>query len=449
MLANNKTKYWHSLPESKRQNIKAIFLLVVISLVIVFVISSISSKKEKNLLRDKKKEEREIAKYKMPESISAVEDAWLLSSQKEIDDLRKDNKQKDKAIDGLRQELEKITNKIDLLKEGDSAQLDSLAKKILELESQNKNKPQDQERYSAILSGEYQPKNSNLNLNPLAQNNKQDFSDPFPRGGSGNDYANYDQMNVPEARSIAIVNFAPKNKKKTFDLKNYLPAGSYARAVLISAVDASVGISSQGDPRQVLFRIISDAKSASDGETEPLRVDISGCIVTGAAAGDLSSERAYVRLLKMTCSEAGQVIETDIEGYAADGSDGKSGIVGKVISREGDLVTKSFLAGAISGIGSGLSDKFQGGVTFSDGFSTLDGISSEQIMKQGVGEGIKKSSDNVADYLIKRAEQYQPVVSIASGKEVELVFVSGTYLDGRIIKVNEEKKQSNLFQYNK
>ena len=70
-------------------------------------------------------------------------------------------------------------------------------------------------------------------------------------------------------------------------------------------------------------------------------------------------------------------------------------------------------------------------------------------MKQGVGEGIKKSSDNVADYLIKRAEQYQPVVSIASGKEVELVFVSGTYLDGRIIKVNEEKKQSNLFQYNK
>ena len=50
-------------------------------------------------------------------------------------------------------------------------------------------------------------------------------------------------------------------------LESWLPAGSYADAVVLAGVDASAGVSSQGDPRPVLLRLTSAARSAAeDGE---------------------------------------------------------------------------------------------------------------------------------------------------------------------------------------
>ena len=42
-----------------------------------------------------------------------------------------------------------------------------------------------------------------------------------------------------------------------------MPAGAYAEAVVLAGVDASVGVSSQGDPRPVLLRLTGKAKSAA------------------------------------------------------------------------------------------------------------------------------------------------------------------------------------------
>ena len=131
---------------------------------------------------------------------------------------------------------------------------------------------------------------------------------------------------------------------------SWLPAGAYAEAVVLAGVDASVGVSSQGDPRPVLLRLTGKAKSAaSDGEV--LEADVAGCTLTGAAYGDLSSEKIYVRLQTMTCAgpETGSVIETKVTGFVAGG--GKAGVRGPVVSREGALVEKAFLAGLVSGAG--------------------------------------------------------------------------------------------------
>ena len=49
---------------------------------------------------------------------------------------------------------------------------------------------------------------------------------------------------------------------KTYQLGAYLPAGSYAPAIVISGVDASVGVSSQAEPKPVLFRITGPATTA-------------------------------------------------------------------------------------------------------------------------------------------------------------------------------------------
>lgn len=214
-----------------------------------------------------------------------------------------------------------------------------------------------------------------------------------------------------------------------FNSEEYVPSGAYAPATIISGVDASVGLSSQSDPRPILLRIKGPALSSIyDGNVQ--QADLTGCLVTGAASGDLSSEKVYVKLVNMTCSKSENLVyETAIKGYVA--GQGKSGIRGNVIGREGDFLSKSFLAGMISGFGSGLSSRVAPPLSFSTGVTLQNGYTNEDIAKKGVGQGISSASDRLSNYYINRAEQYQPVVSIPSGIEVEVVFVEGFHLNGK------------------
>ena len=141
-------------------------------------------------------------------------------------------------------------------------------------------------------------------------------------------------------------------------VSTWLPAGAHAEAIVLAGVDASAGVSSQGDPRPVLLRIVGPAWTAAE-DGEAMQVDVDGCTVTGAAHGDLSSEKVYVRFRTMTCAgpAPGTVIETDVAGFVA--GSGKTGVRGPVVSREGALVEKAFLAGLVSGIGQGVSQAFQ------------------------------------------------------------------------------------------
>lgn len=431
MEKNNVKGFWENLTEKDRQNLKGVGLVGLGLIVMLSLVSVVSPKNQQSPLQIAKENE-EKTRYKLPENISSVEDRWLIESRQEIDEIKKKLDAKDVQVSKLLKNLDDMQAVMDAYMEGEGDK-ESLQRKIKEIEAKQ-NALTKQSQKGRIK----EPVNKYDYASPQDRKTS-NFSDPFARSGT---VGQTSYNTVVESKNIAIVNFSESEEKKSFDLTNYLPAGSYAKAILISAVDASVGLNSQSNPRQALFRIVTDAKSAMGDDQTPLISKIKGCLVTGAASGDLSSERAYVRLLKMTCQEGGRAVETDVEGYAADGSDGKTGIAGKVVSREGDLITKSFLAGIVSGIGSGLSAKYQAGVTYSDSFSTVDDLSNREIVGQGVGEGIENASNTVADYLINRAEQYQPVVSIASGKEVELVFMSGTYLDGRTISTESNTKNN-------
>lgn len=228
-----------------------------------------------------------------------------------------------------------------------------------------------------------------------------------------------------------------RDKGESYNLKHYIPAGSYAPAVVTSGVDASVGVNAQGDPRPTLFRITGLAKSAANaGQIQ--NIDLTGCTVTGAASGDLSSERVFIRLLKMACSrEDGEVVETQVHGYVA--GIGKAGVRGQVVSREGDFVMKSFLAGVASGLGSGAAQSFTAPTSL---FGTSQKPEVKDILGSGVGKGVENSGNKVSSYLIQRAEQYQPVISIPAGLDVELVFTDGVYLDGKTH--NTEERNSNV-----
>ena len=217
-------------------------------------------------------------------------------------------------------------------------------------------------------------------------------------------------------------------------VSSWLPAGAYAEAVVLAGVDASAGVASQGDPRPVLLRLTGRARSAAaDGAA--MEADVAGCTLTGAAYGDLSSEKVYVRLRTMTCAgpDPGTVIETEVSGFVAGG--GKAGVRGPVVSREGAFVEKAFLAGLVSGAGETAANVLQApaGTAGAENAASLSDLG-----RAGLGAGAGSAGRRVADYLIRRAEQYQPVIQLQTGTRVTVVFIEGARLDGR-----EDSKSKN------
>ena len=203
---------------------------------------------------------------------------------------------------------------------------------------------------------------------------------------------------------------------------------------MLAGVDASAGVSSQGDPRPVLLRITGPAWTAApsgSGDGTAMQVDVDGCTVTGAAHGDLSSEKVYVRFRTMTCAgpEPGTVVETEVAGFVA--GSGKTGVRGPVVSREGALVEKAFLAGMVSGVGQGIAQAFQPQAVATGTGAAVANTSLSDIGRAGLGAGASSAGSKVADYMIRRAEQYQPVVQLQAGTKVTLVFLEGARIDGR------------------
>lgn len=211
------------------------------------------------------------------------------------------------------------------------------------------------------------------------------------------------------------------------DSRDYLPPNSYAPATVIVGVDASTGVTSQSDPLPVVLRITGPARSVLKGN-RLLTTDLTGCLVNGAARGDLSAEKVYVKLVRMTCAQpGGRFAVSEVKGFIAFA--GKSGVRGRVVSREGSLVSQALLAGIVGGFGRGFSANANGifaGQVGSDG--KREALSPTDILAGGFGQGAGEAADTVSKYLIERAEQYQPVVEMPTGIHVEIVFLDGVHV---------------------
>ncbi|RYG89919.1 conjugal transfer protein TraB [Loktanella sp. IMCC34160] len=221
-------------------------------------------------------------------------------------------------------------------------------------------------------------------------------------------------------QSFALAASAEEEAPARNTLRNYIPAGSYAPAVVLSGADAATNVVDRENPIPVLFRITGPAVTAAAGGRRGARVNIEGCTVQGSAIGDLSSERVRVRLLSLTCLKRnGEIVETQIAGYMVGA--GKEGVRGQVVSREGPLVTNAAIAGALQGLATAAQPE-----TDSD-TDTVEEIARNAAAAAGAG-GIETAASTLSEYYINRAEQYQPVISLNGGTRVELVFLEGVSL---------------------
>lgn len=224
---------------------------------------------------------------------------------------------------------------------------------------------------------------------------------------------------LPRLRTVFVAALAT-NVPKTPE--TYVPSGSTVNAVLLSGVDASVGVNSSSDPRPVLIRLTGKG-SLPNGAYSHLK----DCRLTGAAFGDISSSRAHIRLERLSCKQLGEFREFNVNGYVT-GGDGKEGIRGRVVMQDGALMGRAFLGGFVGGVSKAAAN----GMTVQS-FSpegSVSTVKSANAFGYAGASGISDGLDSYAKYQIKRAEQYQPVIEVGSGTHIDVVFKDGFYLDG-------------------
>ncbi|MFN2801439.1 TraB/VirB10 family protein [Neisseria gonorrhoeae] len=202
-----------------------------------------------------------------------------------------------------------------------------------------------------------------------------------------------------------------------------MPSGTFFRSVLLGGVDAPTGGEAQNaSPHPVLMRVTDFAQLPNR-----FKYNFRECFVTGQAYGDISSERAYIRLQNLSCvGTDGRAIDMPVKGYVA-GEDGKTGVRGNLVTKQGQLLANALMSGVISGMGKGVSEAFK--VTNNTAFGSTTSIRGSDQYRAGIASGIGGAADRLAEYYIKLADKVFPVVEVNAGRQVDVVLTQGIEID--------------------
>jgi conjugal transfer pilus assembly protein TraB len=214
--------------------------------------------------------------------------------------------------------------------------------------------------------------------------------------------------------------YAPPKPKKT--VKNYIPPGTFTKVVLLNGVDAPTSGQGSSNPIPVLLKI-------KDMSVLPnkFRQDFKECFIIGSAVGDLKSERAYIRGETLSCVKYNkEIVEKNITGYLA-GEDGKAGLSGRVVTKAGQMIARSILAGFVQGVAKAFS--MQAMTTSVSPLGATQTIDPNQVAKYGLAQGISSGTNELVKYYLDLAKQLFPIVEINAGRETDFVFLKGVKLD--------------------
>ena len=404
---NQGRRIWEGLSISGKQWVIAVIIFASLGTAGLLVMKQIKSTWTSN--ESKKAEEKVLHKGQI-ESIGDKVDseaAWRYQQNEKIKKLQD-------GIYGIKQELTKAisTNEQENLKNKEASEVEMLKQEIASLRN--------------LIGG------------VASQNREGDMGSIKPLIGKK-------EQNI---RKIKIELGSQSKGEKVRNKEDTIPAGSFAKAVLLGGVDASTALTSSSDPRPILIRLM-------DRGTLPRKFqsDLKDCHIVGSGYGDLSSERVFARLEKLTCVErvSGEIIETEVAGYVT-GEDGRAGIKGIVVEKGRGYLAKSVLGGVLQGL-SGVFNPSQPAVINPIG-AFVPKRSAGDKFNEGMMSGASGSMDRLSKYYIDRAESIQPVIQIESGRIVDVVFTEGADIGSSRIKEklstkreNELNKEANNSEY--
>ena len=225
---------------------------------------------------------------------------------------------------------------------------------------------------------------------------------------------------ISDARVVAT-DAAPKVEAKR-DSRSYVPSGSFFRAALLGGLDAPTGGQAQSNPHPILMRVQDNAFLPNR-----YRFKIKECLALGASYGDISSERAYIRLESLSCvRHDGKAIDVPVKGYVV-GEDGKAGMRGRLVSKQGQVLANALVAG----IGAGIGQAFQQSATTvsTNPLGSIGTVDPGKQFQAGIGTGVGKALDRLSQYYITLAEKMFPIIEVDAGRTVDVVFTKGFSLE--------------------
>lgn len=246
------------------------------------------------------------------------------------------------------------------------------------------------------------------------------------------------EKSKPQKIKTHHLNLVKPQSSPMVSVDSFVPAGSFSKIVLLSGVDASCAVTKTTDPRPVLMRLLDEGNLPRG-----FKSTLKECRILGAAQGDLSSERVYIRARTLTCIErkTGEVLEIPVEGYVT-GGDGKIGIRGTVVSRAEEFLQYGFLSGFVSGLSNVLTPLSQAATSPMQALSQNygSGPDSKDRLKMAAGEGAGNAMNRLSQYYIDRAEQVQPVIQVGAGLMGEIVFQKGFRIDHTMYQRKEAER---------
>lgn len=211
-------------------------------------------------------------------------------------------------------------------------------------------------------------------------------------------------------------------KKQTIE---FLPAGSFVRVAMLNGVDAPTGGQAQSNPLPVAFHVLDVANLANKH-----KLDIKDCRIVAATWGDLSSERMMGRTETLACVINGEAVEMAIKGQVI-GEDGKAGVRGRLVTKQGQLLANALFAGALSGIGKAFQSSAT--ITSTGGGGVTQTIDPDKLGQVAIGGGVGSAGQQLAQYYLKAADKLYPVIETDGGRTVEILITKGAVYSGKAL----------------
>lgn len=209
------------------------------------------------------------------------------------------------------------------------------------------------------------------------------------------------------------------------DSSQYVPAGSFVHVALLAGVEAPTGGQAQTNPEPILMRTQDNAFLPNR-----YRADIKECFILASSYGDISSERAFARLENLSCVRTnGQAIDFPVKGYIV-GEDGKTGMKGKLITKQGQILANALLSGIGSGMGQAfMQNSYMQSMSPMNAMGQMSVMAPGQTLQAGIGAGFGNALNTLSQYYISLANKLFPVIEVDSGRMVDVVFTKGFSMD--------------------
>lgn len=351
-------------------------------------------------------DEKPVARKMQAPGPTDPRDIWIAKSEKELLELKQERKAQQDALTKIRDELESIKTR-------------------QKTEDEEKKKQRDTSAFSALPAAPGgSTKGASLPPPPGGLASKPGVLPQPPAGPvvAGPAAANQAQQKQPAITELVIPLPETPKEAVTRNVDNYIPSGSFGKALLLTGLDAPTGGASQSNPVPFVVKLKDNGRLPNG-----FRSRVKACHVVLAGYGDISSERVYARTERLSCVlKDGRIIETALRGHIS-GEDGKTGMRGRLISKQGALIARSLLAGIFGGVGEGISKSYQNVATSPLGI--VSSVDPNKVLEQGVAEGFGTALDRISRWYLERADETYPVIEVDAARTADIVLTDGASID--------------------